>query len=257
MSMDQPELTPPSDDLTDAALTPADRELMKLLDVEDKPRPRRGRPPSVTKPANSAIKRPAGQTVSARSRVIPPKTGSTTPPKIPRPREDSRTPDEILKEKKEKAEEYSKYITEEINDKLLLGLISMGVPSHLLYQPGKAPDFQQATDDKYTPLGAAITVSPLHADIWGRFAAEAMTSTDAGKSAATALGNSKAMLWLYGVLSVGCGISYARTLNETYKKLQPLIEAYQRAQQQGNQPQQQNSPQNNGAVGLGYTSQEV
>jgi len=170
----------------------------------------RGRPPGAkNKPKEPELGRNPTQRV-----VIPPSRGNTTPT----------TPDEAEAKKaakKERAEQYSTWIVDELNDKVLMMIIGAGVPAEAIYTAGRVPPKAQ-TNPHLTDFGNAIVIPADVADSWGKLFAE-LSYTDAGSKVTKQADN--------GLLTIGFAALTA--LFSTYRysqQLKPVLEMIKQAQ---------------------------
>jgi hypothetical protein len=217
---------PPLPDMPPEALAPAIKEptlaerFAAAPPVEDVSTPvkrGRGRPPGSKNKSTLAREAQEGVRQAPSQRMV------TPPPKPPKPT-DELTPQQRAQAKLDRAAELSSKVADTINDNLLLLLMSMGVPEQLIYNPGMAPARVQE-NSKYTELAQGITLTPMQANIIGRFLAE-LEATDAGGKIGAVATDGKGPLIIYGVLSFAAAIQYGKTLKDTYDKLAPLLEAH-------------------------------
>lgn len=161
-----------------------------------------------------------------------PKTSSTivTPPAQPQ-RRSSRpqyiSPEEEIERKRKlkakKAEDYETFITETFNDYIITALIGAGVPESILYKPGKAPK-RQAVDSAYTDLAASLILKPQQAKAIATFLAE-LSNTEKGAALSQSYNEGATGLILKGLGATIAGGTYLVGVNQTMKKLMPLLKA--------------------------------
>jgi hypothetical protein len=241
------------------AATDLDDEAMKGSDLlENLMREAREKnaqnPQANTEPTRRGPGRPRGSrnvAASARqpSRVSPTRVVSRTPSQGSTQGVDPNTPDPaLLKELKEaRASELQEKISDAINETIMLGLTSIGVPIALLYKPGQEP--AAATEsEKYTDMAKGLTITPNQAKFWGRLLAE-LESTEAGKKFSNTTGTGNGPLLIYGALSIMTGLQYIQNASNTYKQLKPFIDQYHAMQeimaQQAREAREQAEAQNN------------
>lgn len=193
-----------------------------------------------------APKRPRGRPRGSPNRsklVTPPGTTTTTSGTQP---SGAREPDpaQVRAAKAARAEELAAKVGDTINDNIMLILSSMGVPSHLLYQPGKEPQ-QQAANNKYTQMGNMVAISPMQANLYGKFLAEA-EATDLGKKLTGTAGPSNGPLVIYGLLSLAATVQYVKSLQQFSQRLKPLLDAYAEQMRQQAEQARTDIPQTNG-----------
>ena len=184
---------------------------------------KRGRPPgsknkaTLAREAQEGVRK--GDAVSGSKIVAP-------PPKIKK--DDGLTSEQRVQNKLARADELASKVADTINDNLLLLLMSMGAPTELLYKPGMEPK-RVKDDGKYTEFAQSLTLSPMQANIIGRFLAE-LEATDAGGKIGTVASDGKGPLIVYGVLSFAAAIQYGKTLKDAYDKFEPLLTQYRASQ---------------------------
>lgn len=131
-----------------------------------------------------------------------------------RPRKEETPQDQVaakLVQKKAKAAKYTDQILTDLNDELFSGLMSMGLPSAILYKEGKAPI--AVVDSKYTDFGNRIAIKPSQARHLGAFVAE-LETTDIGSKFAGTTSNSSLGLLLKGGLAAFAVISYIQGIRQ-------------------------------------------
>lgn len=197
---------------------------------------RRGRPPG-SKNKTTLEREAAARGSGGGARMV------TPPGKGAKPSE-GLTLEQRVAHKQARAAELSVKVGEAINDNLMLLLMSMGAPSALIYNPGMEPA-QTKAESKYTPLGQQLVLGPMQMNIVGRFLAE-LEATDIGGKAGAQLSDGKGPLIIYGVLSLGAMIQWAKGLSDAYKQFEPMLKAYQAQQNVAQQQAQQGNQQDTG-----------
>ncbi len=210
--------------LDDEALRPVD--LMSRMLAEAKIAPpsepsgprRRGRPVGSRNKATIEAEQSALGKAPSGSRIVSP------PGRPPKP-DDELTAEQKRELKARRAEDLSEKIASGVNDNLMLMLTSMGVPPSLLYKPGREPKKVEESS-KYTEFAGNVCLSPMQANIFGKFLAEA-EGTDLGKKVSGSTGGGNGALFLYGVLSLGAAVQYVQGLQKFYSQMKPMLDAYQ------------------------------
>lgn len=145
-----------------------------------------------------------------------------------------KTRDEIDKEankkaeKKAKAEEYAKYISEDVNDKIFIAIVMLSggkIDPEAFYLPGKAPEFKKS-DPRLSELGKTVAIPPDMANSWGKLLAE-LSYTDAGKTATKYAGTSNLAI-------VGAALTALLTTFQYALTIKPVVEGIKLMQQQAN-----------------------
>lgn len=187
--------------------------------------------PSVIDPKTGQTKRGRGRPPGAKNRVKPP-DGGINPPMKMSPGSPSRQPSgsdpvdnkEAKKEQKKlRAEQYSKYINEELNDKLfmlLIGASNGAIKPEMLYKEGRVPP-KAAGNPNLSELGNAIAIPADVADSWGKLIAE-LTETDAGKNLMKATDNHTLVVIMAAVTAVFSTYRYSQTLKPYIKLIQQV-----------------------------------
>lgn len=169
-----------------------------------------GRPPG----RKNRPKEPDGGINPPSTMRIPP--GTNRNPLDDKKQDDTTDADRKRKEKQERAEEYSRKIKEDLNDKLFMLIIgATSIPAEALFKAGKVPA-KAATNPDYTEFGNQIAIPSDVADSWGKLLAE-LSYTDAGKSLTKAVENE----WLV-LLFAFAGAAFS-----TYRytqQLQPILQ---------------------------------
>lgn len=183
------------------------------------PRRTRGRPPGST---NKVI--PPSGGVNPPSRLVVPSGGNTNQP-------NKDTEDELARkkeEKKAKAEQYSTWINQELNDKLfmfLIGASNGSIKPEYIYKEGKVPLKAQGNPN-LTELGNALAIPADVADSWGKLLAE-LSYTDAGKSISKVTDNH--MIAVVGAALAAAFSTYRYT--QTLKPYLAMIKKVQESQE--------------------------
>lgn len=142
-----------------------------------------------------------------------------------------RTRDEIDKEankkaeKKAKAEEYSKYISEDINDKIFIAIVMLSggkIDPEAFYLPGKAPEFKKS-DPRLSDLGKAVAIPPDMANSWGKLLAE-LSYTEAGKATTKYAGTSSLAI-------IGAALTALLTTFQYAITIKPVVDGIKLMQQ--------------------------
>lgn len=223
---------PPSVDpsLPDEAMEPS--KLLEELMMKAREQNAQGAPGSNVQTGRRPVGRPRGSrtaTSSASStRVPPPGNARRVAPPPPPVNPDAPTAEERAAAIGARTSELQEKIAEGINETIMLGLTSIGIPVALLYKPGQEPAMAMESE-KYTDLAKGMLVSPNQARFWARFAAE-MEQTERGKSLTAATGSGNAPLFIYGALSLLTGVQYIQTATNTLRNLKPYLDQYQAAQ---------------------------
>ena len=176
------------------------------------------------------VKRGRGRPPGARNKVKIPEGGINPPSKLNIPpstrRDTAPTKDDDERKKEEKklrAEQYSTYIAQELNDKLfmlLIGASNGAIKPELLYKEGRVPPKAQGNPN-LTELGNAIAIPADVADSWGKLIAE-LTYTDAGKNLVKAADNHSLVIIMAAVTAVFSTYRYSQTLKPYIKMIQQV-----------------------------------
>lgn len=177
----------------------------------------RGRPPGSKNKSTLAREGQVGVSRSGSSRLV------TPPGRSPKP-DDGLTPEQRREIKQRRRDELQEKIINDGNEQIMLMLVSLGVPSSLLYKPGMAPAEVQ-TLSKYTQLASSVTISPIQAGLYAKFATE-LEQTDIGQKVTGVTGDSKMPLILYGALSLAATVQYVKGLTQFAEKIKPYLEAH-------------------------------
>lgn len=190
-----------------------------------------GRPPGRKNNATLAREAQEGVRKNPPSKMVVPPDRTKKPKDVP-----ELSPQERHRIKLGRAEELAEKVSETINDNLMLMLMAMGAPTELLYKPGQEPARVKAASSKYTDLGQMLTLSPMQANIAGRFLAE-LESTEIGGKIGGVATDGKGPLIIYGILTAAGAIQYGKQLMDFYQKMEPMLAAYkaQKAQQEAQQ----------------------
>lgn len=234
--------TPPSPALTSEALKPAGPSLLAEIEAQaaaankvaeagrqatlastaSVPRRGRGRPPGSKNKSTLERERIAASLPPPRQPNVPP---SETPKREPP------TAEEILAKKRareSRANDISAKIQEDLNDGIMMLLVSMGVPAELLYKEGYVPE-HQVKASKFTPLASNVVVGPLQANVYGKFLA-ALEDTETGRKVTGNTSTGNGPLIVYGLLSIAASVQYVQGLSQFTKNISPILEAYKAAQ---------------------------
>jgi hypothetical protein len=232
---DDDAVPPPSPDihvpLSTEALRSADEMLQERLRQAPSPsigtakRPP-GRPPgSKNKPKDTDPVKPNGARISvprgAAARVDIPKDEATIAQKAAA--------------KAARADELAGKISENLNELILDAFMAMGMPTEFIYKPGRAPA-SAPVNSPYTDLGAKLTINPMTAKAWGRFAAELESTELGGKLVGTGQGSSTLPLILSGLFALGSGAQYFKGVAEVLQNMQRIMQA--KAQMDAQQSEQ-------------------
>lgn len=230
---------PPEDSLTEDALTSADTSLARQMAQATK-RPR-GRP--LGSKNKSTIEREASM---VNRFTTPPSRGSTAGKTTTETHVlDERELRERRQAKANRAQVYAAKISVELNDHMMTMLVAMGVPTEMVYAPGKAP-IQEQHYAKYGPVGNAMAVDPATAKSWGQFLAD-LTDTQTGSKVANITDNPNAAILLHGVLAAVSTFQWFNGARKMMEQLGPVLEAYKRQQANDAQAQANAEAQQNGA----------
>ncbi len=202
-------------------------------DVMSAPK-RRGRPAGSKN--KSTIARENATQINRGARMV-------IPPGKKAKEDDGLTADQRREAKLTRADKLATTVSDTINDNLMLLLMSLGMPSELLYMPGKAPK-EVKVDEKYTALAKQLTIDPMQAHIIGRFLAE-MEATETGGKVGTAISDGKGPLIIYGILSVAAGVQWGKNLMDAYKAFEPMLADF-KARQNVAEQQKFNAQQTTG-----------
>lgn len=179
------------------------------------PRRGKGRPPgSRNKPKETELGR------------NPPQGFKIPPGKRPPPVEDSDSEEvkksKIKAEKDARAAQYSAWITEELNEKILMFFLgATGAPPEAVYKAGSIP-LAARVNPNLTDLGNRIVIPPDLSDSLGKLMAE-LAGTNGGKAAGKLADNN--MIGVAGAAFVAVFSGY-----RYYKGLQPILEQIKQAQ---------------------------
>lgn len=137
-------------------------------------------------------------------------------------------------EKKAKAEKYSQWITQELNDKLFMTLIGMSngaiKPEHI-YKSGFVPPKVQGNPN-LTDMGNAIAIPADVADSWGKLIAE-VTATEGGGKVEKMAENHVLMI----IIAAGSALFSTYRYTQQLKPYIAMIKAVQDAQAKAAQEQ--------------------
>jgi hypothetical protein len=137
--------------------------------------------------------------------------------------------------KKKRAEE----IEQQIYGELMIG--SFNIPASAIYNPGKEPTVA-AKDTRFTDLGQQLVIPSGLARSIGKLASE-LEQTETGSKVSGITQNSNAGLIVAAGMTIFGTVQYARRLNDTMEKLNPILQArkeflaqQQQQEQNGNGP---------------------
>lgn len=161
--------------------------------------------------------------------VAPPRPRGRPKGSTNRPKEESLQErlERIKKAKDAKVDEYVKMFTDDINEQIMAGLITLGVPPEALYKEGRVPQTVQV-NPAYTPIANALAIKPTQARNVSRFLVE-LQWTDAGQRMQQRATSGKAPLVYSGIMAGISLITYANGLNQTMKRFAPFIAAARQA----------------------------
>ena len=180
---------------------------------------RRGRPPgSKNKPKEPDYINPSMELG----------TGSRSTLKEPKTREEVDNEANRKAEKKARADEYAKYISEEINDKIFMAVVLLSknqIKPEAFYLPGKAPISKQS-DERLSELGNAVAIPPDMANSWGKLLAE-LSYTETGKTATKYAGSSNLAILGAALTAIVTTIQYVSGVKTTIDTIQQGLAAMQ------------------------------
>lgn len=189
-----------------------------------------GRPPG----SRNKTKEPPGG-VNPPQRFGTP--GTTRNPITPPPKTD--TTDEAAKkrqEKKERADEYSQLIRENLNDKLFMLIVgATSIPAEALFSAGRVPP-KAATNPNYTDFGNTIAIPADVADSWGKLIAE-LSYTDVGKTLVKA-GEKD---WLVLLIAFASAVFSTYRYSQQVKPITDMIKAQNEAKRKAKEGTDANS----------------
>lgn len=201
--------------LTKEALTEADARLLEDLGNLSRTPKRRGRPPgSKNKPKEAGI-------VGAGNPATTPTRRSTRSTDTGAPVID---PSKTLVAKKAKTEEYTKQIVNQVNDQLLMMLVTVGIPPETLYKNKTGPQAQSFRSD-LTDAGQRIAINPSMAHAVASFLTE-LEFTETGTKIAQSVGTGNGAIVLKGLFALGAIFQYLRGIQHIF----PMLRAYAEAQ---------------------------
>ena len=156
------------------------------------------------------------------SKIVPPRTNGKQDDE---PKPTKRTKEE----KKKRADELTKKITEEFNENVLEILMTLGMPAEMLYKEGHIPA-HAPTNSIYTPIGDKLTIAKDQAYYMSKFVTE-MEDTSIGKKfSGVAGGDSKLPLLFYGAMSGVSMLQWAKGLQEVMAEIKKLQDLQRQAQ---------------------------
>jgi hypothetical protein len=189
--------------------------------------------PKLTTPKGTGPGR--GRPKGSKNKVKEPELGTnpsqefrpgTRPRPVDKPAEDVNKAANEKAEKKARAEDYSKYITEELNDKLfmvIVGLTGGKIKAEAFYKEGSVPPSKKS-DERLSDFGNAIAIPGDMADSWGKLLAE-LSYTKPGKGAVKFAENNP-----LGIL--GAAIVAAFSTVQYVNSLKPIVEYLKTIQQE-------------------------
>ena len=127
-------------------------------------------------------------------------------------------------EKAARADEYAKYIMEDVNDKIFMAVVLMtkgGIKADQFYLPGKAPASKVA-DERLSPLGQAVAIPPDMANAWGKLLAE-LSFTEGGKTATKYAGSSGLATLGAALTALVTSIGYVTSVKATMEGINQMI----------------------------------
>jgi hypothetical protein len=197
----------------------------------------------VTPTKTDTPKRPRGRPPGAKNRPKEPDLGVNPPmelgrgssPKGPPPKSTDTVDQEANKkaEKKARAEEYAKYISEDINDKIFMAVVLLTknqIKPEMFYLPGKAPAAKQS-DERLSELGNAVAIPPDMASSWGKLLAE-LSYTQAGQSATKYAGNNNLAILGAALTAIVTTLQYVGSVKNTIEGIQQGLEEMQRIKEE-------------------------
>lgn len=137
-------------------------------------------------------------------------------------------------EKAARAEEYAKYISEDVNDKIFMAVVLMtkgAVKADEFYLPGKAPASKIA-DERLSPLGQAVAIPPDMANSWGKLLAE-LSYTEGGKTATKYAGSNALSILGAALTALVTTLGYVTSVKATMEGINQMI-LLQQEQAEGN-----------------------
>jgi hypothetical protein len=177
---------------------------------------RRGRPPG----SKNRPKVDATGHVSYQGPTPPPKTSPITT---------SEAIEKKVRAKQLLAKRRSAQVQTELNEGILMLLVSGGVPPEMLY---KEPPEILDDSSNYQPLAKRILFSKTEANILGRAAAEIESSQWGTAASSKLVGDSPLPMIISSVLGVAVLVSHFKGVMKVRDELAPYLEAYKEAKKQ-------------------------
>lgn len=173
---------------------------------------------SAVDPASGQQRRGRGRPPGARNKIKEPDGGVNTPmrlnsPNRNPPKETAPVDKEVAtkEQKKARAQEYSSYIADELNDKLFMLIIgTKAIPAEAIYKSGRVPPKAQ-TNPHLTEFGNSIAIPADVADSWGKLMAE-ITYTPIGKNIVKAGGSPNTGIVIAAIMAIFSTYRYAQQL---------------------------------------------
>lgn len=143
--------------------------------------------------------------------------------------------------RRKKKDELAAKIVATANDNIMALLMSQGVPSMLLYKPGREPSVAP-NDSPYQDLGYRVSIKPMQANAVASFIIALENNEKVGTVVSALSGDTDSTLSLVlkGVFATVMVGQYVKGVVEVYKMMQPLLEAnraYQEAQKRSGKDQ--------------------
>jgi len=120
-------------------------------------------------------------------------------------------------------------VQKELNEGILMLLVSVGVPPELLY---KVPPETIDETSNYQPLAKRLVFSKVEANILGRAAAEIESSQWGAGISSKLVGDSPLPMIISSVLGVAVLVSHVKGVLEVRDQLAPFLEAYKESKKQ-------------------------
>ena len=191
--------------------------------------------PVAEKPSSNAPKRARGRPKGSLNKPKEPELGRNPPMELGTGRSSLKEPNtrepvdkdaNNKAEKKARAEEYAKYISEEINDKIFMAVVLLSknqIKPESFYLPGKAPISKQS-DERLSELGNAVAIPPDMANSWGKLLAE-LSYTETGKTATKYAGSSNLAILGAALTAIVTTIQYVSSVKTTVDTIQQGLAA--------------------------------
>lgn len=178
------------------------------------PKRGRGRPPG-------AKNKPKDVDRDSAAKIV----GSRPPAQPTEPDDKDKKAQDAAEQRKARADYYADKIKNDLNDSVLLFLVSASggaITMEMLYKEGHVPAGTE-TNPHLTKMGNAIAIPPNVAKSWGKLIAS-LETTDVGKNLSKATENSTAAL-------IFAGLTAAWSTYQYMQQLQPVIERLQQVRQ--------------------------